>query len=373
MFARYLAGLIVGTGLLSAAVAQDGPTLPPQLLLGPPPVLPHVIEARPLPYVRPLGGARPVTAELPPPPSSDEPLDTAGHLRQAAAHLEAAGLPEEASRFRERARQADCRQRLEQKLAELKKLQAEVDDLLRQADLSRQVQLSVQLLELTPEAMRIVGLAPADEGDTRLAACLSPEPHGDGLVLNPEQSRALQERLTELGEKGQVKTLGEPKLVTNFGRSAHILAGGEFPIPQGTNVAFREFGTRVDAMTSLLGNGKLRLQVQAEVSERDLRHKVRVGEYDVPGLTTRRINTEIEMPAGHTCVLGGMRAVRQTAAADGAATPEASELLVLVTAELVERQMPVESVDSVEQPDFRWFPKSELQPVPEADDEAGDR
>ncbi len=121
-----------------------------------------------------------------------------------------------------------------------------------------------------------------------------------------------------LKEEGLLKILAEPTVVTTNGRPATLLSGGEFPIlvPQslGTvSIEWREFGTRLEAVPVILGNGRLRLELQPEVSERDFSNSVNVQGLTVPGLTTRRVNTQVEMKFGQTLVIGGLIANRRTA------------------------------------------------------------
>ncbi|NOX55637.1 MAG: hypothetical protein GXP27_14605 [Planctomycetes bacterium] len=124
-----------------------------------------------------------------------------------------------------------------------------------------------------------------------------------------------------LKEEGLLKILAEPTVVTTNGRPATLLSGGEFPIlvPQslGTvSIEWREFGTRLEAVPIILGNGRLRLELQPEVSERDFSNAVSVGGLTVPGLTTRRVNTQVEMRFGQTLIIGGLIANRRTAETD---------------------------------------------------------
>jgi pilus assembly protein CpaC len=108
-----------------------------------------------------------------------------------------------------------------------------------------------------------------------------------------------------------LKILAEPVLVTTSGRPATILSGGEFPIPvpQGLGTAtieFREFGVRMEAVPIVLGNGRLRLDIAPEVSERDFSNAAEINGVVVPGLTTRRVNTQVEMRFGDTLMIGGL-------------------------------------------------------------------
>lgn len=111
--------------------------------------------------------------------------------------------------------------------------------------------------------------------------------------------------------KSLLKILAEPKLVTTSGRPASLLSGGEFPIlvPQGLGTAtieWREFGVRMEAVPIVLGNGRLRLDIAPEVSERDFSNSVELSGTVVPGLTTRRVNTQVEMRFGDTLMIGGL-------------------------------------------------------------------
>ncbi len=117
--------------------------------------------------------------------------------------------------------------------------------------------------------------------------------------------------LEALRQHNLLKVLAEPNLVTVSGRPARFNSGGEFPIliPQsfGTlSIEFREFGTRVDFVPIVLGNGYLRLEVRPEVSEIDPSRSVNLGNVNVPGLRTRWVDTAVEMRAGQTLALAGL-------------------------------------------------------------------
>ncbi|MEO8494507.1 MAG: pilus assembly protein N-terminal domain-containing protein [Planctomycetota bacterium] len=155
-----------------------------------------------------------------------------------------------------------------------------------------------------------------------------------------------------------VKVLAEPTLVTVSGRPASFNSGGEFPIPipQGlgtTTIQFREFGTRVDFVPIVLGNGRIRLEVRPSVSELDYSRSVTLNGTTVPGVRTRWVDTGVEMKAGQTLALAGL--IQTQVETENAGLPWLSdlpwlgvpfrkvrernneiELLVLVTPEFVE-------------------------------------
>lgn len=103
------------------------------------------------------------------------------------------------------------------------------------------------------------------------------------------------------------KLLDQPILVAQNGRPAEFLSGGEVPIliPAGlgtSTVEFRAFGTKLDMVPIVHGNGELTLEVRAEVSEvaEDL-----ASTDGTPGFRVRRVNTGVKMKAGHTLALAG--------------------------------------------------------------------
>ncbi len=117
--------------------------------------------------------------------------------------------------------------------------------------------------------------------------------------------------LEALRQYDLLKVLAEPTMVTVSGRPASFSSGGEFPIliPQslGTiSIEYREFGTRVDFVPIVLGNGRIRLEVRPQVSEIDPSRSVTINSTTVPGLRTRWADTAVEMNAGQTLALAGL-------------------------------------------------------------------
>ena len=77
--------------------------------------------------------------------------------------------------------------------------------------------------------------------------------------------------LQALRTEGVVKSLNEPTVTTISGRPASFLVGGEqaVPVPAGlgqVGIQFEEFGTRLNVVPIVLGNGKIRLEIEPEVS-----------------------------------------------------------------------------------------------------------
>jgi len=123
-------------------------------------------------------------------------------------------------------------------------------------------------------------------------------------VLN--DGEFFQTVIRALEQNNVAKLLDQPVLVAQNGRPAEFLSGGEIPIQTSaglgtTQVEFRPFGTKLDMVPIVHGNGELTLEVRAEVSE--VAPELAVS--GIPGFRVRRVNTGVKMRAGHTLALAG--------------------------------------------------------------------
>lgn len=121
--------------------------------------------------------------------------------------------------------------------------------------------------------------------------------------------------LDALEQKGVVKTLAEPNLIALSGDTASFLAGGEFPIPVAQNtsgggstitIEFKEFGVSLAFTPTVLSNGLISLDVAPEVSAIDPTTSFQLNGLLVPGLTTRRAKTTIELRDGQSFSIAGL-------------------------------------------------------------------
>jgi pilus assembly protein CpaC len=118
-----------------------------------------------------------------------------------------------------------------------------------------------------------------------------------------------------LKTQGVAKIVADPKIMTVSGRPARFLQGGEFPVlvPQslGTvSVEYKSYGTEVDFVPIVLGNGLIRLELRPRVSEPDPALSVTINGTVVPALTSREVDTGVEMRAGQTLAIAGLMQTR---------------------------------------------------------------
>lgn len=116
----------------------------------------------------------------------------------------------------------------------------------------------------------------------------------------------------DLGEQtGQVTTLANPNLTALSGETGTFLAGGEVPVPVaqalGTvSVEFKQYGVSLAYTPTVLSDGRISLRVRPEVSQLDYSNAVTLNGTRVPGLTTRRAETTVELGSGQSFMIGGL-------------------------------------------------------------------
>ena len=189
-----------------------------------------------------------------------------------------------------------------------------------------------------------------------------------------------------LQQENVLQILAEPNLVTTNGKEASFLVGGEFPIPvlQGggnagaVTIQFREFGIRLTFNPVVTENNTIKMYVRPEVSTLDTANGVNISGFFIPALSTRRMETNIELGQGQSFVIGGLiddRASEQLSKTPGLANipllgalfkskeerRNRTELVVIVSPEIVK---PYEPGDKIPEP---YMPKEFLTPLAPSD------
>jgi len=182
--------------------------------------------------------------------------------------------------------------------------------------------------------------------------------------------------------KGVLQILSEPNVLAENNKAASFLAGGEFPFPSvstgtgGTptvSIQFREYGIRLTFLPSITPRGTIHLKVAPEVSALDFTNGLQISGFNVPALTTRKLETQVELNEGQSFVIGGLLDNRTTDTFEKipfigdipilgkffqskSVSKTNTELIVIVTPELVR---PISAGQPV--PDLK-FPKTFMEP-----------
>jgi pilus assembly protein CpaC len=117
--------------------------------------------------------------------------------------------------------------------------------------------------------------------------------------------------LQALRNENLAKILAQPKLVTLSGRSARLLSGGQQAIPEtaglgSVSVRFEPFGTQLSVLPIVMGNGKIYMEIEPEVSNIDPSVGTTIAGTSVPGRSTQSVHTTVEMEDGQTLAIGGL-------------------------------------------------------------------
>lgn len=267
-------------------------------------------------------------------------------LLKAARYLEEEGMPEEAAKVRALAerQRAEWKTLLEQKTAELKALQAEVDALHVAIDGGRQVQVDFRILEISRTHLRQMGFdwkgvfdSPAPQPSQAEAGLpVDQVPGGNGRDAFPQvvgRTSKFFDVLELLGSRNIAKLIAEPSLTTVDGRKAFVQIGG-----QGAD---GKLMTRAEVLPTVDADGSIKLDLSLRM--RDPQDIGPAGGFDfnnnAPPAPTREVQTAATLKTGQTLV-AGCRVVRKVAAKEAGAHGKQQfdeiEYLILATPKLVD-------------------------------------
>lgn len=194
----------------------------------------------------------------------------------------------------------------------------------------QQVMLEVRIAEVSRSVLRRLGinLAYINTGQllngevfyTFLNSLTGFNEDGE-FVLSPNVNSAFTFRdggggnwsafIDALKDNGLVKVLAEPNVICLSGQTGSFLAGGEIPVPvpQGLGtvaIDYRPFGVGLTFKPTVLGDGRINIEVRPEVSELDYTNAISLNGATIPAITTRRVETSIELHSGQTFAVAGL-------------------------------------------------------------------
>ncbi|MCF6195560.1 MAG: type II and III secretion system protein family protein [Emcibacter sp.] len=114
-----------------------------------------------------------------------------------------------------------------------------------------------------------------------------------------------------LETEGVLSILAEPNLTTQSGEPANFLAGGEYPVPTLDQngrviIEFKEFGISLEFTPTVLDSGRINMHIKPEVSQLSSNGAVTIQGFNIPALSTRRVDTTIELGSGQSFAIAGL-------------------------------------------------------------------
>jgi pilus assembly protein CpaC len=183
-------------------------------------------------------------------------------------------------------------------------------------DAATQVNLRVRVAEMSRDVTRLFGIrwdAALSFGDFALGFNTGTLLEGaDRLFGGFENGSAnIAGVIDALEREGLVSVLAEPNLTALSGETASFLAGGEFPVPVGTEnneiqIEFKQFGVSLAFTPTVMSKNRISLRVRPEVSDLSENGSIRIGTLVIPALATRRAETTVELGSGQSFAIGGL-------------------------------------------------------------------
>jgi Flp pilus assembly secretin CpaC len=113
-----------------------------------------------------------------------------------------------------------------------------------------------------------------------------------------------------LEQHSLAKILAEPHLLANSGEKAEFLSGGEIPIvlaqALNTSIVFKQYGTSVIFVPTVIGREDVALEVKPELSEPNYAQGVNLFGFTVPAFITRRAQTFVRLKNNQTLIIAGL-------------------------------------------------------------------
>jgi pilus assembly protein CpaC len=254
-----------------------------------------------------------------------------------------------------------------------------------------QVLLQMHVAEVTREALRELGFSIRALGSTLQGASFPGTPFFPplgalGVVTNPGFTSSVVGRQTPdfgfttaqggsgfflsngsrnyagvvqaLAERNALRTLAKPNLITQSGKEAKFISGGEFPFPvsQQNNtvtIEFKEFGISLLFTPVVIDGEVVNLKIRPEVSSLDFSQGLVIQGFNIPVIRKNQAFTSVNVKDGESFAIAGLinNEVRQSIAKipllgdipilgalfrSARFTNNETELLFLVTVKLVQ-------------------------------------
>ncbi|MFT3804531.1 MAG: pilus assembly protein N-terminal domain-containing protein [Burkholderiaceae bacterium] len=277
-----------------------------------------------------------------------------------------------------------------QRLGEVAKRYPQIVNLVSRVGLERMIAMDVRMVEIRRELMQNIGIKWDDRmqgptfgilGDLKRSDAFKPggvAASVDGLAVRARSGLAstfgiassISSMINLLVQNGDAVVLAEPRLSCRSGGNARFVAGGELPVPQSSSlgamsVSYKEYGVKFEISPVASESGIISANIATEISSINGEVTVR----DVPALTKRRAETEVNLRENETLVIAGLVTDETSSSVDRVAglgqlpilgklfrsrlfRDRQSDLVVFITPRFVEPGPAADAPDVFQQPAF---------------------
>ncbi|HKW13608.1 MAG TPA: pilus assembly protein N-terminal domain-containing protein [Candidatus Krumholzibacteria bacterium] len=243
----------------------------------------------------------------------------------------------------------------------------------------QKIELRVKLAEVNRQKALDLGFnffGQTEQNGATYSGALAPVPiptdQANALFSYIKGTDQITAAIKALETNGVLKILAEPTVIAASGEEAHFLSGGEIPVPvavtpngaTGTTVTieWKEFGTKVHFVPTIVDTGVINLVVSPEVSQLDYNNAVLLSGFRIPAIRVRKAETTVELSDQESLVIGGLIQTTETKIkksipilghipllgylfSDYQTQKDESELLIVVSPHLVRALAPGATVD----------------------------
>lgn len=192
----------------------------------------------------------------------------------------------------------------------------------------QKIELRVKLAEVNRQKALELGFnffGQTEHNGATWAGATSPVPipadQANALFSYIKGTDQIAAAIKALETNGTLRILAEPTVIAASGEEAQFLSGGEIPVPvavtpngTGTTVTieWKEFGTKVHFVPTIVDTGVINLVVSPEVSQLDYNNAVLLSGFRIPAIRVRKAQTTVELADGESLVIGGLIQTTET-------------------------------------------------------------
>ncbi len=122
---------------------------------------------------------------------------------------------------------------------------------------------------------------------------------------------AISADIQYLIDKGAARLLAQPKLIAKSNTNAFFTVGGQVPIAVNgglgqTTIEWKEYGTRVYLLPTILDDNQIGLSIFSDVSDLDYTSGITASSMKYPGIIMRKTSSSVILKDGETLALAGL-------------------------------------------------------------------
>ncbi|MEJ2116741.1 MAG: type II and III secretion system protein family protein [Alphaproteobacteria bacterium] len=182
---------------------------------------------------------------------------------------------------------------------------------------------TLSAVKVAETAFPVTGSIVAGAVLDRTAKVLEYSASGSALAAGFSRGKSSVDALVQaLEREGLAHTLAKPNLTSVSGETADFLAGGEYPVPVGSDnngmtITFKSFGVGLKFTPVVLSGGRINLKIATQMSELTTEGAVTVNSISIPALKVRRASSTLELPSGGSVVMAGLISQQTRRSAEG--------------------------------------------------------